>query len=164
MKTSDLRYGKQTDSLRKISLLLSRMETEHPPGTKCLWNLHSMFASFPSGRFIPSKQVETFRFHFGTRWLPHWRICSHISLTRTKIRGKHSLWALPETSLPETSLPFLQKLPGAKEAYYCNHLPEQEMQAPTLPPRLTEASPVHITGVSSNFNNVSNTHIFLEGW
>lgn len=34
MKTSVLRYHKQTDSLRKVSLSLSKMETEHPPGTQ----------------------------------------------------------------------------------------------------------------------------------
>lgn len=57
MKTSVLGYGKQTDSLRKVSLPLSRMETEHPPGTQvslepsvhvCLisqWEVHSIKAS-----------------------------------------------------------------------------------------------------------------------
>lgn len=159
MKTSVLRYHKQTDSLRKVSLPLRKMETEHPPGTQvslepsvhvCLisqWEVHSIKAS------------RNLQASFWDKVTPPLKNCSHILLRRTKIRGKHSLWALPETSPP-----FLQKLPGAKEAYYCNHLPEQEMQAPTLPQRLTEASPVHITWVSSNFNNVSNTHIFLEGW
>lgn len=118
-----------------------------------------MYVSFPSGRFISSKQTDTFRFNWGTTWLLHWRICSPILLSRTEIRGTHSLWALPALSPP-----ILGKLPGAKEVSNCNHLPEPEMQAPIVPLRLTEASPEHITAVSSNFNNVSNMHIFLEGW
>lgn len=157
MKTSVLRYGKQTNSLRKVSLSLSRMETEHPPSVSGAFS--PCLPQFPvKGSFHQRKQKPS-GFMLGQGDSP---IEEFAAIFYSQEQKSEESTACEPCQKPPCH--FCRKCPEQKEAYQCNHLPEQEMQAPTLPPRLTEASPVYITWVSSNFNNVSNTHIFLEGW